>query len=91
MDDKEKRLREDIAGLSERLAGSKLRTNDLKKKLAVEETKAIGLRLAKEDLEECLRKHLVSLPSDTEKDRREAVSTIDADFVSRLPGLLEKV
>ena len=91
MDDKEKRLREDIANLSEALADSKIRINDFKKKLANEETKAIGLRLAKEDLEERLRKHMVSLPSDAERDRKNAASAIDADFISRLPGLMEKV
>lgn len=88
---KETRLREDIAGLDIGLADSKFKINELKKKLAAEETKAIGLRLAKDDLEERLRKHLASLPSDAEKDRRSAASAIDADFVSRLPGLMEKV
>lgn len=90
MDSKEFRLREDIAGLNEGLTSSKFKINELKKKLAIEETKAIGLRLAKENLEECLRKHLISLPSDAERERREATSAIDADFVARLPELMEK-
>jgi len=91
MDDKEKRLREDISNLGEALAESKTRINDFKKNLTNEETKAIGFRLAKEDLEERLRKHMISLPSDAERERKNAASAIDADFISHLPELMEKV
>jgi len=34
---------------------------------------------------------MISLPSDAERERKNAASAIDADFISRLPELMEKV
>lgn len=89
VDKKETRFRKAIAEVDSSLSESKQILQDLKSKLYAEETRTIGLRLIKDDLNERMRRHIASLPSGREEAQRE--TEIDADFLLRLPELMEKI
>jgi chromosome segregation ATPase len=87
--DKGSYLRHQIDEVTAELVNSRSILTELKKNLTLEETKTIGLKLKKDKLEELLRKHNASLPSCQEKEHSE--KEIDAEFLRKLPSLLEKI
>ena len=89
MDNKESELRGMLTDINNSLLDSQKELSNIKKQLLSEEGRTIYLRLSKDNIEEQLRRYLISHPGSEELEEKS--KKIDYEFSLRVAELLKKV